>query len=286
MKTILDLYCGTGGFSWGFHELGFKIKVAIDKWKIAIENYQENFPGPEVICEDILKLHPENFEKVDVIIGGPPCPQFSICGNVYQKSYPDLMLVAKFFEFVRILKPKFFIMENVPNILNYLRFEPHVILNSANYGVPQTRKRVFFGLDKEPPITHVPYNGSLDPTLKKWNPISDVLDLDDKNNGYKILYSRTLNNRAHQPFKTIHAPARTITTRAPRIVRHDEIMRDFTVREMALAQGFPTNFKFIAAKYNCFKMIGNAVSPMLSCHIAKLIKLKIKRGENKIENNS
>lgn len=274
LKTVLDLYCGTGGFSWGFEKAGFKIKIAIDNWPVAIQNYQENFPGPEVICENILNLSPGNFEKVDVIIGGPPCPQFSICGNVYPKNYPNLMLVAKYFEFIRILKPKIFLMENVPNILNYLKFEPYVILNTANYGIPQVRKRVFFGLDKEPPITHIPYNGSLDPSLKKWIPIANVLELDNKSNGYKVLYSRTLNCHAHSPFKTIHAPARTITTMAPRIVKENKIFRDFTIREMAAAQGFPPSFKFIAAKYNCFKMIGNAVSPLLSYHVANFIKSK------------
>ncbi len=268
----MDLFSGTGGFSWGFHKLGFKIKIAVDNWECAAKNYLENFPGTEIINKNIMDLIPSNYEKIDIIIGSPPCQQFSVGHNVSPIKYPDLTLIAKFFEFVKELKPKLFIMENVPNILNFLKFEPFIILNYANYGIPQVRTRVFFGLDKKPPITHIPYEKSLDPNLRKWINISEILNLDNKNNGYKILYARSINCYANSPYKTIHAPSRTITTRAPKIIYENKVLRDFTIKEMALAQGFPEDFKFNASKYNCYKMIGNAVSPKISYAIAKMIK--------------
>ncbi len=270
MKTVIDLFCGTGGFSWGFYKLGFKVKVAIDIWKVAAKNYELNFPGTEVINNDILELNPSNFEKADLIIGSPPCHEFSVSRNVSPIKYPKLSCIAKFFDFVNEIKPEFFIMENVPNILNYLRFEPYVILNSANYGVPQIRKRVFFGLDKKPPITHSRFF-SLDPSLKKWIPINSILDLDDFE-GYEILNQRSLKAKANSPYYSIFSPARTIVSFAPKILKNGNYIRDFSLKEMALAQGFPEDFIFDAAKSNCFTMIGNAVPPKLSYYIAKMIK--------------
>jgi DNA (cytosine-5)-methyltransferase 1 len=88
MYNFIDLFCGAGGFAYGFEATGkFKCIGAIDNKKAAIETHKLNFKDSYSLCEDIRKVPPELFEenlqgqKVDVIIGGPPCPTFSTIGH-------------------------------------------------------------------------------------------------------------------------------------------------------------------------------------------------------------
>lgn len=168
-KTI-DLFCGAGGFSKGFQMAGFQIKFGIDIWNDAVVTYQKNFPEAKAINKDIQALDGRDIlsiseiESVDVIIGGPPCQGFSVSG----KRMVDDERNSLYKSYVRIvsqLKPKIFVMENVPGLVNL--FDGQVgreviedfssigynvekkILSADNYGVPQQRKRVFFvGLNK------------------------------------------------------------------------------------------------------------------------------------------
>lgn len=154
---------------------GFEIPVAveIDAW--ASETYKNNHPDTKVITEDITKVTDLNtiLDKpcvIDGIIGGPPCQGFSLSGNRDKKD-PRNSLFMEFVRFVKHFKPKFFVMENVTGILsmktmtneyvkniilNEFRLAGYrveiFVLNSAEHGVPQTRKRVFFiGLKNDIP---------------------------------------------------------------------------------------------------------------------------------------
>lgn len=147
--------------------LGFKIPLAIEKDEWAAETYKYNHPNTKVLTEDITKISdplsllPKN-TKIDGIIGGPPCQGFSLSGNRDPKD-PRNSLFMDFVRFVKAYKPKFFVMENVSGILSMktkegklvrdLIFEEYKkagynlnvkLLNAAEYGVPQSRQRVFF----------------------------------------------------------------------------------------------------------------------------------------------
>ena len=74
---VIDLFCGAGGFSEGFRQMGFEVTHAIDNWNPALVAHKENQPEAEVIKADIASLDPHQFPKPDVIIGGPPCTEFS-----------------------------------------------------------------------------------------------------------------------------------------------------------------------------------------------------------------
>lgn len=172
---MIDLFAGCGGLSLGFEMAGFEIPVAveIDAW--ASETYKNNHPDTKVIIEDITKVTDLNtiLDKpcvIDGIIGGPPCQGFSLSGNRDKKD-PRNSLFMEFVRFVKHFKPKFFVMENVTGILsmktmtneyvkniilNEFRLAGYrveiFVLNSAEHGVPQTRKRVFFiGLKNDIP---------------------------------------------------------------------------------------------------------------------------------------
>ena len=161
---VLDLFSGCGGLSLGFKLAGFKIEGAIDYDKDSIETFKKNFGKGKFFVKDINKIDKEfikkNFRNVDVIIGGPPCQGFSNA-NRWHKNYSDPrnLLFLKFIEFVKIIKPKMVLIENVSGILSRTKGEiignikeilnkngykvDYKLLNASEFGVPQVRKRVF-----------------------------------------------------------------------------------------------------------------------------------------------
>lgn len=172
---VIDLFAGCGGLSLEFEMAGFEIPVAveIDAW--ASETYKNNHPDTKVITEDITKV--VNLDTIldeptviDGIIGGPPCQGFSLSGN-RDKRDPRNSLFMEFVRFVKYFNPKFFVMENVTGLLSMKTIANEYVkdiilkefrlagyrveifvLNSAEHGVPQTRKRVFFiGLREDIP---------------------------------------------------------------------------------------------------------------------------------------
>ena len=171
--NVLDLFCGAGGLSLGFKMADFDIVGGIDFDQEALDTHESNFKGGFHFCGDISELDDEfvldNFDgKIDVIIGGPPCQGFSVA-NMQQKDIEcddRNKLFYEFIRFVRLLKPKAFVMENVPQILtkdkghvkdvmmdvmDELGYNVNVkVLVASDYGVPQRRRRAFFvGLNKD-----------------------------------------------------------------------------------------------------------------------------------------
>ena len=166
--NVIDLFAGCGGLSLGFEMAGFHIPVAIEKDDWASETYRKNHPETKVITEDITQILdlnailPEGVMTIDGIIGGPPCQGFSLSGN-RDKNDPRNSLFMEFVRFVKHFKPRFFVMENVTGILSMKTKSGESVkdliinefaaagykleiftLNAAEFGVPQSRIRVFF----------------------------------------------------------------------------------------------------------------------------------------------
>ena len=165
--NVIDLFCGCGGFSHGFEEAGFNIALGIDLWEDATITFKHNHPNAKVINKDIVETSTEELleaaglsaDQVDVIIGGPPCQGFSISGKRLIDD-PRNKLYKSFVQIVSEIKPKVFVMENVPGLLsmaggtikNQILEDFEEIgyfvsvrqLTASDYGVPQSRKRVFF----------------------------------------------------------------------------------------------------------------------------------------------
>ena len=195
---VLDLFCGCGGLSAGFLDAGYSISHGIDNWKDAIETFKYNHKNSEGIVADLgtanikelIKEH--NIKSIDVVIGGPPCQGFSIAGKRNVKDERNL-LYKSFLEFVKILKPKVFLIENVPNIFSMgkgivkaniisdfqkIGFDVKTqILLASDYGVPQNRRRAFFiGTNKK---SHYEFP---DPKVKKYISSKEAIsDLPDEN---------------------------------------------------------------------------------------------------------
>jgi len=166
--TYIDLFCGAGGMSLGFDQAGFRNIFSLDIESDFCKTYKTNFPSHILIQNDIAKLTKEEIKnqignnEVDVIIGGPPCQGFSMAGNIGRKFIDDSRnyLFKEFARFVEIVKPNYFVMENVARLFTHNQGETkkeiisvfenlgyHVkckVLNTANFGVPQVRNRVLF----------------------------------------------------------------------------------------------------------------------------------------------
>ena len=160
--VAIDLFCGCGGFSYGFQQAGFDMALGIDMWKDATVTYKHNFPNACVINEDITSISSDDIlsklnmsaDDIDVIIGGPPCQGFSVSGKRMIDD-PRNKLYKSYVKVVSIVKPKFFVMENVKGmksvssqvIEDFTKIGYSVscrILNAKDYGVPQNRERLIF----------------------------------------------------------------------------------------------------------------------------------------------
>lgn len=158
---ILSLFSGCGGLDLGFEKAGFSIPVANEYDKTIWETYEVNHPNTKLLKGDVRKINETEIEeKVDGIIGGPPCQSWSEAGAL--KGIDDER-GKLFFDYIRILKekqPKFFLAENVSGMLANRHSDAvkkiiklfenagyDVTLNMVNakdYGVAQERKRVFY----------------------------------------------------------------------------------------------------------------------------------------------
>lgn len=171
INGIVDLFCGAGGFSKGFEMEGFKSVLAIDKWDDAVKTYNYNRTNKDALSIDINEFTDDMIRKrmkennIVGVIGGPPCQGFSMVGKRKVGDERN-SLYLQYVRFVKIIKPKFFILENVKGLLSMENgiYKNDIIerfsnlgynvsfrlLKASDYGVPQSRERVFFiGLRKD-----------------------------------------------------------------------------------------------------------------------------------------
>ena len=165
-----DMFCGCGGISSGLRSADFQIIAGADIQPNYICTFKHNFPEAKAITDDLSRVRPEEVMQwlnlipgdLDLLAGGPPCQGFS--KNVPRKSryldLPNNQLVKTFLQYVEVLKPKLVLMENVAEMkngfdsfytqellerLSEVGYQvTYQVLNAADYGVPQRRRRAFF----------------------------------------------------------------------------------------------------------------------------------------------
>ena len=117
--TVIDLFCGAGLFSAGFQRAGHRIIMGVDNDPIAIKSYRDNFPAAIAWEIDITKI--DFLPKCDILIGGPPCQEYSKAQRTPRpqssRGYP---LIDKFLELVKVSGAEYWIMENVPGVKDYI----------------------------------------------------------------------------------------------------------------------------------------------------------------------
>jgi len=164
----IDLFAGAGGLSVGFSKAGWRVVQAVECDPHAAETYRYNHPNVDVLEADIRNVDPRECLKrlglrpgdVTAVIGGPPCQGFSTSNRRTRNSAnPNNGLYKEFFRFVRVIEPVWFVLENVSGMTGFnggvvldeiasicgrLGYESvWAVLNAAEYGVPQIRRRVF-----------------------------------------------------------------------------------------------------------------------------------------------
>ena len=164
----VDLFAGVGGLSLGFEQAGFNVAAAVDIDPIHCAAHIFNFPRTATICKSVVDLTGQELRErsgigtceIDVVFGGAPCQGFSLIGKRAMDD-PRNQLVYHFVRMVRELQPKCFVFENVKGLTvgTHKRFLqeiieafldcgyevqlPYKVLNAAEYGVPQDRRRLF-----------------------------------------------------------------------------------------------------------------------------------------------
>lgn len=161
---VADLFSGVGGLSQGFIKAGFEIELAVEFDNSIANAYRLNHTNTEMYNEDICKMDfqlvHEQHPKIDVVIGGPPCQGFSQKGKRLILDDPRNFLFQRFVDFVKVFKPKYFVLENVPNIITTANgyFKELIIsafsnlgynvscgvLCALDFGIPQDRRRAVF----------------------------------------------------------------------------------------------------------------------------------------------
>jgi len=170
--SVVDLFCGCGGISLGFSLSGFDVVFGLDNNRDAIASFAHNFPNATTLCKNIENLDDEEIPKSDIIVGGPPCVNFSSSKGSRANVLEGLKLVQLFLKFVYQRKPKYWLMENVPRIglylperiplrwigideEGYLNIPTKRLFNIWEYGAPQKRTRLLIGDFPIPEPTHL-----------------------------------------------------------------------------------------------------------------------------------
>ena len=164
--NVLDLFCGCGGLSYGFEKAGYNILLGIDNDAKALETFDLNHNGSKSICGDITSIsYKEDIKPlisnrmIDVIVGGPPCQGMSLSGP-RKLDDPRNSLYLSYIRLVNEIKPKAFVIENVPGLVGLFNGQikdsiiyeftkmgyniKYKILCASDFGVPQHRRRVIF----------------------------------------------------------------------------------------------------------------------------------------------
>lgn len=288
---VVDLFCGGGGFSLGFEQAGFDVVAAADAWDKAVGNYRQNF------SHECLQLDLGNVEQAikalsqyrpQVVIGGPPCQDFSTAGK--QVEVERAMLTEAYARIVAELAPQIFVMENVPAAVKTKTFKraiavleqagyacQHAVLDASLYGVPQRRKRLFCIGAKTPDLPQKVFD-RLD-SKKSKHPLTirqylaGEIDFD-----FFYVHPRSYARRA---VFTVDAPAPTVRGQArpipPNYKPHPgdagpvEQTVTLSVAQRARIQTFPTDYKWSGTKTALNQIIGNAVPVNLAQAVGQAI---------------
>jgi DNA (cytosine-5)-methyltransferase 1 len=299
----VDLFCGGGGSGWGARKAGVDIVCAVDAWPVAAETYKTNFPKAKVIsatldgksCASILG----KVGDIDLILASPECTNHTCAKGSAPRDEESRRTANYVINFARALSPRWIVLENVVQMRNWHGYTPLIddlsalgynilplVLDAVDFGVPQTRRRLFLLCDREA----LPLEVTL-PKRRRTRTAWDVVQIDGPWES-RALYSR---NRAQdtlaraeraidelgkgEPFlivyygsdgsggwQTLDRPLRTLTTldrfglvtwkgRTP-------MLRMLQVPELKKAMGFDSNYALPhGSRRDRIKMLGNGVCP-------------------------
>lgn len=330
--TAIDLFSGCGGLSLGLEQAGFRVAAAVEVAYKAIETYKANHPNVALYDHDIRNLEPSSILRdvgikpgeLDLLAGCPPCQGFS---RLRTKNKTNSViderndLISDFIRFAKSMMPKCIMLENVPSLTKDKRFELAIhelealgyhcttqVLDAANYGVPQRRKRLIMLASRvhEPLLAQksearvtvrqafssIPTSAATNDLVhlipeRRSPAVQHVISLIPKNGGSRRELSDEYQLDCHKKsdgFRDVYgrmswdAVSPTITSGCHNPSKgrflHPELNRTITLREAAVLQGFPPDYYFNPAhgKEAIALMIGNALPPPFIAAHAKSLK--------------
>lgn len=290
---VIDLFAGCGGLSLGFQNAGFNIVAAFDNWDEAIDIYKRNFNHPIIKRDlgdtsdlsDLAKYAP------DIIIGGPPCQDYSSAGH-RDEELGRAKLTIDYATIITTLRPQYFLMENVPNIQKSEKLTQvldmfhkagygisRMVIDASKCGVPQKRRRyiVVGGLgEQEGFLDELLLAGQTKKSMTMRDYFGDTLGFQ-----YYFRVPRSYSRRGifsiDEPSMTIRGVDRPIPPgyhghpNDPSPLTPD--IRILTPEERSWVQTFPRTFQWGEhSKTNINQAIGNAVPVKLAEYIANCLK--------------
>ncbi len=291
---VVDLFAGGGGLSLGFTNAGFNIVAAFDNWIPAIELYRLNFSNHPIVQCDLSNYHiaVKSIQpyQPDLIIGGPPCQDFSSAGK-RDETLGRADLTIAYAKIINSIRPSFFIMENVERAINSNAFERAKsifinagygltirVLDASLCGVPQLRKRLF--VIGELNGTDGFLDKSLDEHLAK-EPMT-IRDYFGSTLGVEYYYRhpRSYARRGvfsiDEPSPTVRGVNRPVPSGYPGhpgdATPISSKVRPLTTAERSLIQTFPPSFILGNSKTTTEQIIGNAVPVKLAEYVASCLK--------------
>lgn len=290
IRTV-DLFAGCGGLSLGFQNAGFEVVAAVEHWQAALDCYKANFKHP---CLDIDLSDPaiaipaiQEF-RPELIIGGPPCQDFSSAGKREEKDRANLTIC--YAQIIAGILPRAFVMENVDLAKKSKAFAiaadiyhkagyglTKILLDASHCGVPQKRKRFFciglLGAQDDFLLEHI--NSRI---TEKETSLSDYYG-DSLGFQYYYRHPRNYNRRAVFSVDEAAPTMRGVNRPIPPGYHGNPLdaapigpnIHVLSVQDRALIQTFPKSYHWVGKKTEIEQMIGNAVPVKLAEFVAKSV---------------
>ena len=297
----IDLFCGGGGSSWGARAAGVEMVGAVDAWDMAASTYRRNFPGARVVQTRLNRRSDRallgDIGHVDLVLASPECTSHTPARGARVKDEGSRATAFHVLKFIRNLNPRWAVIENViqmrsweryPNFLAALKEHMHVtehVLDAQDFGVPQTRRRLFLMCSKDgPPVPPSPLteyrrtvldilaptgtyktrplfnSGLAEPTIARAKRAIDALGREVP---FLIVYYSSDGAGGWQP---LDRPIRTLTTldrfALVEWIGGEPRMRMLQVDELQRAMGFSDAYILDqGSRRDKIKMLGNGVCP-------------------------
>lgn len=296
---LVDLFAGCGGMSLGFQKQGFDVVAAFELWEAAANCYAANFNHPlhRIDLSNVTTAAAIIGDyKPDIIIGGPPCQEYSQAGKRVEGARANL--TVNFAEIISTVHPRCFVMENVDRARMSMAYADarklfkeagygltEIVLDASLCGAPQKRKRfICFGaLGKEDGFAMELFTSRL---LKEPMTLRDYFG-DSLGFEHYYRHPRNYSRRAifsiDEPAPTMRGVNRPVPKGYPGHPNDtcpvSDTLHALTTAERALIQTFPKDFVWVGSKTDVEQMIGNAVPVNLAQYVAETVKLAME-GEN------